>query len=82
MRKRVNELKRLNLDLPLGSLKFKQEEPKRRPPFSENWIRTRLLAPGALAAMNTESGCSLLGMINTRYRPSEGAALLASHVAL
>ena len=80
--KRVNELKRLNLDLPLGSLKFKQEEPERRPPFSENWIRTRLLAPGALAGMNTEARCILLGMINTGYRPSEGAALLASHIHL
>ena len=80
--KRVNELKRLNLDLPLGSLKFKQEEPERRPPFSEHWIRTKLLAPGALAGMNTEARCILLGMINTGYRPSEGAALLASHIHL
>lgn len=80
--KRVNELKRLNIDLPLGSLKFKQEDAGRRPPFSDTWISTKLLAPGALAGMNTEARCILLGMINTGYRPSEGAALLASHIHL
>ncbi len=80
--KRVNELKRLNLDLPLGGLKFKQDEAERRPPFSVDWIRKKILAPSALKGLNTEARCILLGMINTGYRPSEGAALLPAHIHL
>lgn len=78
----VNEMKRLGLDLPLGKLSFKQGEPDPRPPFSTDWIKSKLLAPGALAGLNTEARCILLGMINTGYRPSEGAALLPHHIHL
>ena len=80
--KRVNELKRLQIDLPLGGLNFKNGDPERRPPFSEKWIREKLLAKGALSGMNVKARCILLGMINTGYRPSEGAALLPSHINL
>lgn len=80
--KRVNELKRLQIDLPLGGLNFKNGDAERRPPFSEKWIREKLLAKGALAGMNVEARCILLGMINTGYRPSEGAALLPRHINL
>lgn len=80
--RRVNELKRLGLALPLGGLSFKEGDADPRPPFSTEWIRTRLLAPGALSGLNTEARCVLLGMINTGYRPSEGAALLAHHIRL
>lgn len=53
-----------------------------RPPFSEEWIKTKLLAPGALDGLNTQARCLLLGMINTGYRPSEGAGLLPDHIRL
>lgn len=78
----VNELKRLGLDLPLGGLAFDEDDGDQRPPFSTDWIRSRLLAPGALSGLNTEARCILLGMINTGYRPSEGAALLPQHIQL
>jgi integrase len=78
----VNELKRLGIDLPLGGLAFDEDDGDRRPPFSTEWIRSRLLAPGALSGLNTEARCILLGMINTGYRPSEGAALLPQHIQL
>lgn len=80
--RRVNELKRLGLDLPLGGLSFKEDDADRRPPFSTEWIRAKLLAPGALGGMNTEARCIILGMVNTGYRPSEGAALLPHHIRL
>ncbi|QPZ91942.1 tyrosine-type recombinase/integrase [Thioclava electrotropha] len=80
--KRVNELKRLKLDLPLGGLSFKEDEAELRPPFSSDWIRNKLLANGALAGLNVEARCVLIGMINTGYRPSEGAALLPQHIRL
>lgn len=78
----VNKLKRLNLDLPLGELAFKEDEADKRPPFSTEWIRSKLLAQGALSGLNTEARCILLGMVNTGYRPSEGAALLSTHIQL
>jgi integrase len=80
--KTVNKMKRLGLALPLGELSFKEGEKRTRPPFSVEWIRTRLLAPGALDGLNSEARGVLLGMVNTGYRPSEGAALTAEAIRL
>src|SRR5690606_11260957 len=80
--KTVNKMKRLGLVLPLGDLAFKENKKRVRPPFSEEWIKTKLLAPGALDALNTEARCIVLGMINTGYRPSEAAGLLPEHIRL
>lgn len=80
--KTVNRMKRLGLTLPLGELPFREAEAKTRPPFSDAWIRDKLLAPGTLDGLNTEARCILLGMVNTGYRPSEGAALLPAHIRL
>lgn len=80
--KTVNKMKRLGLVLPLTDLSFKEDEAKTRPPFSESWIRDKLLAPGALAGLNKDARCILLGMVNTGYRPSEGAALTAATIRL
>jgi hypothetical protein len=46
--KTVNKMKRLGLDLPLDGLAFKEGEKSERPPFSDDWIRTRLLRPEGL----------------------------------
>ena len=78
----VNKMKRLGLVLPLSDLSFKEGERRARPPFSVDWIKTRLLKPGALASLNSEARTILLGMINTGYRPSEGAGLLPQHIRL
>lgn len=80
--KTVNTMKRLGLSLPLGELSFKEGEARTRPPFSEDWIRTRLLAPGALEGLNGEARGLLLGMVNTGFRPSEGTALTADTIRL
>lgn len=56
--KTVNTLKRLGLSLPLGELSCKEDEKQTRPPFSEDWIRTRLLAPGALDGLNGQAHAS------------------------
>ena len=80
--KTVNKMKRLGLVLPPSDLAFKAGEPNRRPPFSNQWIKDKLLAPGALKGLNTEARCIVLGMVNTGYRPSEGAALLPHHIRL
>ena len=80
--KTVNTMKRLGLDLPLGDLSFKEGERENRSPFSDDWIKRHLLALGALDGLNPEARALLLGMVNTGYRPSEGAALTADTIRL
>ncbi len=80
--KTVNRMKRLGLELPLGDMALKEGEKAQRPAFSVPWIRDRILAPGALAGLNAEARCIVLGMVNTGYRPSEGASLLPEHIRL
>ena len=80
--KTVNKMKRLGLVLPLSDLSFKEGEARQRPPFSETWIRDKLLAKGALDGLNTEARCLVLGMVNTGYRPSEGAGLGPNQIML
>lgn len=78
----VVKMKRLGLVLPLDGLSFKADKERTRPPFSVEWIKTKLLAPGALDGLNTEARCILLGMVNTGYRPGEAAGLLPHHIRL
>ena len=78
----VNKMKRLGLDLPLSDLAIKEGEKKTRPAFSVDWIKSKLLAPGALDGLNAEARAILLGMVNTGYRPSEGASLTAAQINL
>lgn len=80
--KTVNRMKRLGLVLPLTDLSFKEGEAKERPPFSTNWIKTRLLKPRALDGLNSEARSILLGMVNTGARPSELANLTADRIRL
>ncbi|MEM6898146.1 MAG: DUF6538 domain-containing protein [Pseudomonadota bacterium] len=80
--KTVNVMKRLGIELPLGELSFREGERRTRPPFSTVWIKERLLAPNALDGSNSEARALLLGMINTGYRPSEGAALTEATIRL
>jgi len=80
--RRVNRLKQLGLDLPLGELSFRDGERRTRPPFSDDWIGERLLAPGALEGLNAEARAILLVMVNTGARPSEIAALTGASIRL
>lgn len=80
--KTVNKMKRLNLTLPLSDLSFKEGEQVPRPPFSDTWIKEKILAPGVLAGLNTDARCILLAMINTGARPSEIAALTSDQIKL
>lgn len=78
----VNKFKKFGLDLPLSDMGIKEGEKKVRPPFKTSWIADKILAPGALDGLNTEARAILLGMVNTGYRPSEGAALTAAQIRL
>ena len=78
----VDELKGLGLDLPLHKLTLKEGDKAERVPFSDDWIREKLLAEGALSGLNEEARAILVGMINTGYRPSEAAGLTADRIRL
>lgn len=80
--KTVNARKRLGIELPLSGFNFKQGDSAPRPPFSDNWIRERLLAPGALDGLNPEARAIMLGMVNTGYRPGEAAGLMPEDIVL
>lgn len=53
------------------SLRLAPGKEGRIPPFSPEWIQDKLLAPGALDALNNEAADVLLMMVNTGLRPSE-----------
>ena len=78
----VNKMKRLGLDLPLDGLAIKEGEKRTRPAFSLDWIKGKLLAPGALDGLNAEARAILLGMINTGARPSELSGLTAAQIKI
>ena len=78
----VVEKKKLAVVLPLGGLSLKEGEKAQRLPFSDSWIRDRLLAPGALDGMNAQERCILQVVINTGMRPSEVAALRPAEIVL
>ncbi|WP_342778284.1 site-specific integrase [Palleronia caenipelagi] len=80
--RRVNDMMRLGLDLPLDRLAFRSAEKNRRPAFSTSWITDRILAPGALDGLNLEARCILLGMVNTGYRLGEAEALTRDQIRL
>ncbi len=67
----VSDLKGLGLANPFAGLRFKQQGNRETFPFSVEWIRDRLLAPGALDGMGEEARDVLLLMVNTGCRPSE-----------
>lgn len=79
MLKTVSTLKGWSFDNPFSGLRFKEQE-QRRAPFSTKWITEKLLAPEALADLNSEARCVLLIMINTGARPSEIIGLEAKHI--
>lgn len=78
----VATARRMDLSFSGRGLRFSDAEAGQREPFSDNWIRTKILAPGALDGLNVEARCILLGMINTGYRPGEAAELRAEDIRL
>jgi len=63
-------------------LNIKDSDKGTRPPFSTHWLREKILADGALNGLNGEARAILLGMVNTGYRPSEGAMLTRNQIIL
>ena len=82
MFKAVARARDIKLKFSTEGLNFREDDKKQRPAFSSAWITDKLLAPGALDGLNAEARCIMLGMVNTGYRPSEGAMLTAAQIRL
>lgn len=75
----VDDALGLEINLPVKGIVIKGTK-RRRVPFSDKWIKTKLLANGALDGLNDEARCVLLTCINTGARPSEIAGLMKQHI--
>lgn len=80
MLRTVDDALGLDLRLPVGNLNIKDTEKRSRLPFSDSWIREKLLADGALNGLNDQARCIVLALINTGARPSEIAGLMKRHI--
>lgn len=80
--KDVARAEEVSLRFNTTGLNIRDGEKGTRPPFSMEWIKDKLLANGALDGLNSEARGILLGMVNTGYRPSEGAMLGRDQIRL
>ncbi|RMC33712.1 integrase [Paracoccus alkanivorans] len=80
--KTVIRMKRLGIALSFDGLSFKEGDARQRPPFSNDWIKEKLLAEHALDGLNDQARGILLVMVNTGARPSEIANLTADQIRL
>lgn len=67
---------------PFRNLRFKNVVYKDIPPFSPDWIRDKILAPGIFDDLNVEARCIVYTLIETGCRPSEIANLRPEHIRL
>lgn len=71
---------------PWENLRIKDKKQKskarKRPPYPDEFIRDRLLKPGALDGMNLEARCLTYLMVETGVRPSEGCNLRPEDIRL
>ena len=82
MLRRVIKRHRLPIDLVFAGARLEGNDDGSRPPFANQFIRDRLLAPAALAGLNDEARAVLLVMVETGARPSEIINLQADFIDL
>ena len=79
----MGEQDRIN---PFAGLSFKEKAKakvkRKRPPFSTEWIRDKILQPHALDGLNDEAAAIILATIETGARPSETCNLLPEMIRL
>ena len=78
----VNRLKGWNLDLPFSDLTLEVGRKAKRGTFSTEWIKTKILADGALDGLPPEAQDIVFIMVNTGARPSEIAGAHVHHFEL
>lgn len=70
------------LPIPKRNWRLAKADSISPPPFSSEWIRDKLLRPGALDGLNAEARAIFLICMNTGARPSEIATLLPERIKL
>ncbi len=65
------ELKGVDLANPFSKLRLDGKDEGTKPPFSRDWILTKILVPGALDGLNEEARDVFLITLNSGCRPSE-----------
>lgn len=72
----------LALPIPKRNWRLPKVDPVSPPPFSSEWIKSKILAPGALDGLNEQARAILCICVNTGARPSEVATLLPDRIKL
>jgi site-specific recombinase XerD len=67
---------------PFRNLRFKNVVYKDIPPFSPDWIESKVLEPHTFDSLNDEARCIIYALIETGCRPSEIANLQPEHIVL
>ena len=67
---------------PFRNLRFSDVRYKEIPPFSVDWVRTRILVPGLFDEINREAALIIYAMIETGCRPSELSNLTPDNIKL
>lgn len=77
----IGQMDRVN---PFAGLSFaeKAKQKKLRPPFPTDWIRTKILQPGALDRLNDEARAIVLATIEVGARPSETCNLSSEQIRI
>lgn len=75
----IGQMDRVN---PFAGLSFseKAKQKKLRPPFPTDWIRNKILQPGALDTLNDEARAIILATIEVGARPSETCNLTSEQI--
>lgn len=77
----ICERKRLGFVPPVAGLMIREGRRAPRPPFSTDWIKTKII-PSMQEWDNREAAAIVLVMVNTGLRPSEVAGLRGENIAL
>jgi hypothetical protein len=77
----IGQMDRVN---PFAGLSFaeKAKQKKLRPPFPTDWIRTKILQPGALNRLNDQARAIVLATIEVGARPSETCNLTSEQIRI
>jgi len=67
---------------PFRNLAFKDKTKGEVPPFENDWVRSRILAPGVFDTLNEQAALIVFGLIETGCRPSEIANLEREDIIL
>lgn len=77
----VVKKKRLGFEPPVGGLSIKEGRARSRPPFSVEWIKTKII-PSMYEWDNMQAAGVVLVMINTGLRPSEVTGAMPANICL